>query len=172
MAAPTAKIGRPPNPAEGPKRFSLGLKVTAETKAVIDREARNTGRSQSQVAELLIEKALTYDQIISALNQSLEDVRRGQTEAAFQREGYRWVHSTYGKIWLPKDHPIGSRSDFVPVEEGEYVYPPVDIPPADLLPDNRNNPSTATKKQMARLDELEAQELEAQARKGAEKDKT
>jgi hypothetical protein len=170
MPASKAKIGRPPNKAEGPKRFSLGLKVTAETKAVIDREAQRTGRSQSQVAELLIEKALTYDQIISGLNQSLEDVRSGRIEAAFQREGYRWVHSPFGKIWLPKDHPIGSRGDFVPFEEGEYVPPSVMIPPAEPLPDNRGKP-TATKERIARLDER-LREEEAQARKRAEEDKT
>jgi hypothetical protein len=51
------RTGRPPKEAEPGTRVSLGLKVTAETKALIDKRARQSGRTQSQEAELLLDQA-------------------------------------------------------------------------------------------------------------------
>ena len=55
------RLGRPLKPPTPGKRVSLGLKVTAEVKQKIDEEARKTGRTQSQQAELLLERAFTED---------------------------------------------------------------------------------------------------------------
>jgi hypothetical protein len=112
-----AKSGLPAEPIEVAQRYSLGLKVTAETKNFIDREAKRSGRTQSQVAELLIEKALVFERVVAGMNTTMDEIRRGNVEAAFRAEGYRWVHSPYGKIWLPHDYPLGPRSGFVEVEE-------------------------------------------------------
>jgi len=58
MSDKKGRIGRPPKTAEPGTRVSLGLKVTAKTKARIDTAARESGRTQSQEAEALIEEAL------------------------------------------------------------------------------------------------------------------
>src|ERR1700730_4542172 len=63
------RIGRPPrNPPTRGKRVSLGLKVTAEVKRHLDSAFRTSGRTQSQEAEHLIEKALAYDQMLDAIS--------------------------------------------------------------------------------------------------------
>jgi hypothetical protein len=51
------RLGRPPKPPTPGERVSLGLKVTAKIKQRIDEEARKSGRTQSQQAELMIERA-------------------------------------------------------------------------------------------------------------------
>jgi hypothetical protein len=101
------------------KRVQLNVIITAATKRLIEKLAEETGRSQGQVAELLIEKAITYDQTVAALNRSLEDIGRGNVEAALQRMGHIPVRSPHGKIWLPPNYPVAHRSGFVPWEEGE-----------------------------------------------------
>jgi hypothetical protein len=126
MKAATAKkrTGRPAKPAER-KRIQLGLIVTAETKTIIDEEADRSGRSQSQVAEWLIEKALQYDRMLTAMNTTFDEIKRGNFEGALQREGYHPVRSSYGKIWYPPDYPL-ERSGFKPWKPGEE--PKVDEP--------------------------------------------
>jgi hypothetical protein len=57
--------GRPFKTPLPNQRVSLGLKVTAEVKQQIDAAARASGRTQSQEAELLIERALQYDRIFA-----------------------------------------------------------------------------------------------------------
>jgi hypothetical protein len=115
------RIGRPMKQPPRGTRVSLGLKVGADVKRRIDSAARASGRTQSQEAELLIERALQYERLLSAMNTSLEDIRRGQIEAAFRAAGYTAAHSSYGKVWLPKDYPV-ERSGFIaqePAGEGE-----------------------------------------------------
>ena len=63
------RVGRPPrNPPTRGQRVSLGLKVTAEVKRHLDSAFRTSGRTQSQEAEHLIEKALAYDQMLDAIS--------------------------------------------------------------------------------------------------------
>jgi hypothetical protein len=107
-----------PEPEQRRERYSLGLIVTAEMKRLIDETARATGRTQSQVAELLMEKAVQYDRTIAAMNKSLDEIRRGNIEGAFRAEGYTPVHSPYGKIWHPPGYPI-ERSRFITEEEAQ-----------------------------------------------------
>jgi uncharacterized protein (DUF1778 family) len=54
------------NPPKPGKRVSLGLKVTAEVKQRIDKAAQASGRTQSQEAELLLEKALHDQDMLAA----------------------------------------------------------------------------------------------------------
>src|SRR3954462_5368790 len=103
---------------EARTRYPLGLIVTAELKRTIDEMAKPGGRTQSQVAELRMEKAITYDQMLAAMNRSLESIRRGNIEAAFREEGYVSARSPYGMIWYPPSSPI-ARSGFIPGEPGE-----------------------------------------------------
>jgi hypothetical protein len=58
MTAASKRIGRPIRPALPGERPSLGLKVTAATKALIEALARASGRTQSQEAEFLIERCV------------------------------------------------------------------------------------------------------------------
>jgi hypothetical protein len=60
--AHTKRLGRPPKEPEPGQRVSLGLKVTAEIKQRLDEQARKTGRTQSQQAELMIERAFAEEQ--------------------------------------------------------------------------------------------------------------
>ncbi|MGO6702592.1 hypothetical protein [Rhizobium ruizarguesonis] len=51
------RIGRPIKEAEPGKRVSLGLKVTAAIKSKLDKAAREVGRTQSQEAEVRLERS-------------------------------------------------------------------------------------------------------------------
>ena len=123
MKTTTAKkrTGRPAKPAAR-KRIQLGLIVSAETKATIDKLAAESERTQSQVAEMLIERALHYDKTLAAMNETFDEIRRRNFEAALQREGYHPVRSPYGKIWYPPDYPL-QRSGFEPWKPGEEPKP-------------------------------------------------
>ena len=66
MTATGKRIGRPIKPALPGERPSLGLRVTAATKELIEALARASGRTQSQEAEFLIERCLQYDRLVLA----------------------------------------------------------------------------------------------------------
>ena len=55
------RLGRPPKAPTPGKRVSLGLKVTSEIKQRLDEEARKSGRTQSQQAELMIDRAFAEE---------------------------------------------------------------------------------------------------------------
>jgi hypothetical protein len=55
------RLGRPPKAPTPGKRVSLGLKVTSEIKQRLDEEARKHGRTQSQQAELMIERSMAEE---------------------------------------------------------------------------------------------------------------
>jgi hypothetical protein len=112
----TTAAKRVVQPAAKRERQQIGLIVTAEMKRLIDEMAKASGRTQSQVAELLMEKAVQYDRTIAAMNKSLDEIRRGNIEGAFRAEGYTPIHSPYGKIWHPPGYPI-ERSRFIAQEE-------------------------------------------------------
>ena len=116
--AKAKRIGRPLNPPS-PKgqRVSLGLKVRAEVKALVDREALKTGRTQSQEAELLIERCLQYDRTLAAMRMTLADMEKGSVEAALFRLGYTPIRTIKDgkayKLWAEPGFPV-ERSGFVP----------------------------------------------------------
>jgi hypothetical protein len=116
MTSRTKRIGRPlKTPSKG-KRASLGLKVTAEVKRHIDSAARASGRTQSQEAEHLIERALQYDQMLAAMHTTIAEIAQGNVEAEMRRRGYTPLHTPYGKLWAPPGYPI-EQSGFTPQEE-------------------------------------------------------
>jgi hypothetical protein len=62
--SPKQRLGRPlKRPAAG-RRFSLGLKVTAATKTRLDNAARASGRTQSQEAEVRIERSFDRQDLL------------------------------------------------------------------------------------------------------------
>jgi hypothetical protein len=58
------RMGRPTKKPEPGTRVSLGLKVTPEIKHKIDEAARASGRTQSQEAELRLERAFEHDRLL------------------------------------------------------------------------------------------------------------
>ncbi len=82
-------------------RPSLGLKVTAETKLLIEELARSTGRTQSQQAEYLIEAALQYERTLAGMRMTLQAIEKGNVEAALWRQGWRPIRApaTGQKLW-------------------------------------------------------------------------
>jgi hypothetical protein len=62
------KRGRPLKEAPAGKRVPLGLRVTAEIKTKLAAAAVETNRSQSQEAELRLERSFTNDEIIARLD--------------------------------------------------------------------------------------------------------
>jgi hypothetical protein len=104
MTGQAKRIGRPPKAPASGKRVSLGLKVRAEVKRLIDQAAQDSGRTQSQEAEALIEKALTYDSMLSSMKTSLAEIENGNLEAAFRRAGYAPIRLADGtKGWVPEE---------------------------------------------------------------------
>jgi hypothetical protein len=116
MTKEAKRIGRPMKaPARG-KRVSLGLKVTAEVKRHIDSAARASGRTQSQEAEILIERALQYDRMLGAMRTTLAQIEDGNIAAAMQRKGYTPQHTHRGTIWEPPGYR-DDHSGFIPPED-------------------------------------------------------
>jgi predicted transcriptional regulator len=60
------RLGRPPKAPTPGKRVALGLKVTSEIKQRLDEEARKNGRTQSQQAELMIERSFAQEEAFGA----------------------------------------------------------------------------------------------------------
>jgi hypothetical protein len=58
------RLGRPPKVPRPGERVALGLKVTAEIKQRLDKAARKSGRTQSQQAELMIERAFAEQEAL------------------------------------------------------------------------------------------------------------
>ena len=58
------RTGRPPKPPVPGERMSLGLKVTAEIKSRLDRAAHESGRTQSQEAELRIARTFERQDLL------------------------------------------------------------------------------------------------------------
>jgi hypothetical protein len=78
MTAPAPRLGRPLRPVSPTetKRVPLGLRVLPETKALVDALAVRTGRTQSAQCEFLIERALMFDKILSAVGYPLNEAQR------------------------------------------------------------------------------------------------
>jgi hypothetical protein len=62
---PRIRKGRPTKDPVPGQKMSLGLKVTAEVKWRLDRAARKSGRTQSQEAEMRIERSFDREALLS-----------------------------------------------------------------------------------------------------------
>jgi hypothetical protein len=89
MTAAGKRIGRPIKPALPGERPSLGLKVTAATKALIEALARASGRTQSQEAEFLIERCLQYDRTLTAMQVTERELAAAQARVVTLKRGQR-----------------------------------------------------------------------------------
>jgi hypothetical protein len=62
--SPKQRLGRPLKRPVAGRRFSLGLKVTAAAKTRLDNAARASGRTQSQEAEVRIERSFDRQDLL------------------------------------------------------------------------------------------------------------
>jgi hypothetical protein len=51
------------------------------------------------------------------MGKSLEEIKRGNLEAALRAEGYTPVHSPAGKIWFPPGSPVERTPGFITEDE-------------------------------------------------------
>jgi hypothetical protein len=109
------------------KRLQIGVIVSAETKQTVEAMARDSGQSQGQIVERLIEKALSYERMFERLDTTPERMAEQAENAILVRRGYRPVRTLYGIAWLPKTSP--EVAAFVPWRPDEIQPEPVEIPP-------------------------------------------
>jgi hypothetical protein len=116
------------------RRTQISVIVSPELKTDIERLAKEQGRSQGQIVELMLERARDYDALLAGLNTTLQQIRQGNLESALREAGYTSVHSSYGKVWLPPGYPLlHGRSGFIAPEKGEQPGPSVEVPPLEPL---------------------------------------
>jgi hypothetical protein len=110
--------GRPFKQPKKGKRAPLSLLVRAEIKRLVDERAKASGRTQSQEAEMLIERCLAYDQTLEAMRTNLEEMAEDRFEAALRRRGFRptlkMIDGKIWKSWAEPGYPGIESSGFVP----------------------------------------------------------
>ena len=117
----TKRRGRPFKAPKAGKRAPLSLLVRAEIKHLVDERAKASGRTQSQEAEMMIERCLTYDQTLEAMGTTLADMQKDSVEGALRRLGYTPMRvpnedkpDRPWKLWAEPGYPGIERSGFVP----------------------------------------------------------
>jgi hypothetical protein len=83
------RIGRPIKRALSGERPSLGLRVTAATKALIETLARASGRTQSAEVEFLIERCIQFDRILVAMRVTERELFAAQARFVTLEPGKR-----------------------------------------------------------------------------------
>lgn len=104
------------------ERTQIGVIVSGKTKALLLKAMQESGRTISREAEHLIEKALIYDGWLAAQRRTLEDLERGNVEAALYRLGYpmqrQIIDGKAWKVWAEPGFPIAHQpSGFVDPED-------------------------------------------------------
>jgi hypothetical protein len=99
-------------PARKGRRYQLGLVVTGETKMLVTRAAKASGRTVSSEAEHLIVRALQYDHLLQSMRTTLEEMERTNIDAVLVRKGYTPIRSAKGKLWAEPGYPGIQRSGF------------------------------------------------------------
>jgi hypothetical protein len=98
------------------ERTQIGVIVGGKTKALLLKAMQESGRTISREAEHLIEKALAYDDMLAAMKRTLEDIRRGNLEAALHRDGYpmqrQVIDGKAWKVWAEPGFPGAQTSGF------------------------------------------------------------
>jgi hypothetical protein len=138
--------GRPVKAARKGRRYQIGVVVTGETKAVIAKAAKESGRTISREVEILILRCLNYDQALAAMRTNLADMEKDGVEAAFLKFGYTPIRVPNAdnpdrpwKLWAEPGYPGIQASGFEAWQPGELkaafpdyeddVPEPVEPPP-------------------------------------------
>jgi hypothetical protein len=107
--------GRPFKAPKAGKRAPLSLLVRAEIKKLVDERAKASGRTQSQEAEMLIERCLQYESVLGTNAGAVQHLlrRHGYTRLGISnpRTGQR------GFAWA--EPGVMEEEVFQPWEEGE-----------------------------------------------------
>ena len=90
----TEAHGPPNQPPVSGERVSLGLRVTAQVKRLLDNAAARSGRSQSQEAEWRLENSLNSDKHLML-------VQGHRATPVVFREGQMLIPDGYGSVALP-----------------------------------------------------------------------
>ena len=85
-------------------------------KEIIQREAEDTGRTQSQAAEAMLERLLAMEDQLRAMRRDLNDVDVENVLRAMRRRfGFTPVHGTkFGRVWVEPSVKFEQRSGFEP----------------------------------------------------------
>jgi hypothetical protein len=135
MGTKGKRIGRPTKKPKTGERVSLGLRVTAETKQRLDAAAAMSGRSQSQEAEMRLERSferqdlmtealtLAFGEAIGGLLRSRADdeklkalllqLAREKPHGKFSYDTYLLVNSALGLL----RGPVPSREEWEQMPE-------------------------------------------------------
>lgn len=121
---PKRAVGRPMKVPRRGKRAPLSLLVRPDIKRLVDKLATANGITQSAQGEFLIEQGLAVRQVLDAMGTTLEEIERGNVEAALRRLGYRpWrVTGSDGKVykaWCEPGHPAARVGQIEKHESGE-----------------------------------------------------
>ena len=115
MVTTKKRIGRPMKKVVGRDRVALGLRVRAEVKQIIDQKAKQSGRTQSQEAEDLIERCLQFETHMQAMGTTMEMMEKQSFEAALFNAEYtpfrERIDGKVWKAWLEPGHPRALRRD-------------------------------------------------------------
>jgi hypothetical protein len=119
--------GRPFKAPKKGKRAPLSLLVRAEVKQLVDERAKASGRTQSQEAEAMIERCLTYDQTMAAIGTTLAEMEKGNVESFLWRRGFTPIRPSgkdglplakegggYWTVWAEPGYPGIERPGFIP----------------------------------------------------------
>ena len=137
--------GRPMKAPQRGKRAPLSLLVRPEIKRLVDKLATANGFTQSAQAEFLIAQGLNIQRVLDAMGKTLEEIERGNADAALRRRGYNHHRILIGdkpwSFWTEPGFPIPT-SGFKPWREGQLkaAFPDYDdacdsVEPPPLPPD-------------------------------------
>ena len=112
MGTKRRRIGRPTKKPKAGERVPLGLRVTAEIKRKLDAAAEDAGRSQSQEAELRLERSFEWEEARGTVQQWMAEacsVVQGDIENAFRHFGYTPISMLpSGRMWASPDADLST----------------------------------------------------------------
>jgi hypothetical protein len=112
------RVGRPIKDARKGRRSRISVDVSAPTKALIARRAKESGRTLAREAEIMIETSVVYLTMQARTGMSIEEMQTGNVDAALWRLGYTPIRTVKDgkpwKLWAEPGFPGVERSGFVP----------------------------------------------------------
>jgi hypothetical protein len=97
--------GRPNKTTRKGQRSRITIDLSSPTRALIEKQAKISGRRVSREAEILIEECLLYRRMAEDTRSTVEQMFNGMIESAFVRLGYRPVLVKEGKLWAEPGFP-------------------------------------------------------------------